>query len=38
MEHNTSLMTGITLTQKRKAYDAICRSLLSEKIVLATSA
>ena len=35
MEHNTSLMTGITLTQKRTAYDAICRSLLSEKIVLA---
>ena len=35
MEKSTSLMTGITLTQKRTDYDAASRRLLSEKIVLA---
>ncbi|MCR4784116.1 MAG: hypothetical protein K6A35_06310 [bacterium] len=35
MEQNTSLATGLTLTQKQTAYDAICRRLLSEKIILA---
>ncbi|MCR4783344.1 MAG: PD-(D/E)XK nuclease family transposase [bacterium] len=35
MEQNTSLAAGLTLTQKQTAYDAICRRLLSEKIILA---
>ena len=36
MEYNTSLATGLDITQKRAAYDAICRRLLSEKIILAS--